>query len=213
MKKIIALLLLLSIMGAKAQTEMGLTYYSDKYAFKEVLKGPYQKELKKVNDSVTAEIFSKTKTGQKIWEKYYVGERPFGIWKRYDKKGKVKSETNYDFVLKYGEFIPENALTLEELGIEKLSDENTQRIQRHIREHFRYPEIAQELGIQGKVTMQFTIGKDGKIENLSVLKGVDLSLDTECFRIMNLLKELKPYEKDGEAVLVYYTIPITFRIA
>ena len=213
MKHLLVIALFVLTIGSKAQEQMGVTYYSDKYGSKEVAKGPYQKELKKLNDSVTSEVFSKTKTGQKIWEKSYIGEQPFGIWKWYDKKGRVKSEKNYDFVLKYGAFIPENSFNLEELGVDKKLDENTQKIQRHIRDNFRYPEIAQELGIQGKVTVQFTIDKNGKIENLRILKGVALPLDTECFRIMNLLKELKPYQKDGENVTVYYTIPITFRLA
>ena len=213
MKHLLVIALFVLTIGSKAQEQTGVTYYSDKYGSKEVAKGPYQKELKKLNDSVTSEVFSKTKTGQKIWEKSYIGEQPFGIWKWYDKKGRVKSEKNYDFVLKYGAFIPENSFNLEELGVDKKLDENTQKIQRHIRDNFRYPEIAQELGIQGKVTVQFTIDKNGKIENLRILKGVALPLDTECFRIMNLLKELKPYQKDGENVTVYYTIPITFRLA
>lgn len=213
MKQIIVIPLFFFAIFSSAQIETGIIYYSDKYGHKEVSRGSYKKELKKENDSVISEIFSKTKSGQKIWEKAYLNEQPYGIWRWYDKKGKVISERNYDFVLKYGEMIPENAMSLKELRIDQKLDENTQTIQRHIRDNFRYPETAQINGIQGKVTVQFTINENGKVENLRILKGSHVSLDTECFRIMNLLKELKPYEKGGQKVMVYYTIPITFKLA
>lgn len=195
-----------------AQIETGTTFYSDKYGYKEVNKGAYKKELKRENDSVVSEIFSKTKNGQKIWEKSYLGEQPYGIWKWYDKKGNVEFERNYDFSLKYGEFIPENAIRYKELGIDKQLDENTKKIQRHIRDNFRYPEIAQANNIQGGVGLQFTIDEKGNVGNLRILEKGHLSLDTECYRIMNSLKKLNPYEKDGQKVMVHYTIPIGFRL-
>lgn len=212
MKNTISLLFFLTSIIANAQIETGVTYYSDKYGYKEVSKGAYKKELTQENDTVFAEVFSKTKNGQKIWEKYYLGEQPYGIWKWYDKKGNVESERNYDFALKYGEFIPENAIKYEELRIDIKLDENSQTIQRHIRENFRYPEVAHANNTQGRVGIQFTIDENGTIGNLRILEKGYLSLDTECFRIMNSLKKLKPYEKDGEKVMVYYTIPITFRL-
>lgn len=211
MKQTISLLFLLLTIIANAQIEPGTTYYSDKYGYKEVAKGPYRKVLKKENDSVTSEIFSKTKSGQKIWEKYYLGEQPYGIWKWY-KKGNVESERNYDFVLTYGEYVPENAIKFKELGIESRSDRNTSKIQRHIRDNFRYPEFAQANGIQGRVGLQFTIDENGNVGNLRILEKGHLSLDTECFRIMNSLKKLNPYEKDGQKIMVHYTMPITFRM-
>ena len=195
-----------------AQIEPGVTCYSDKYGYKEVSKGAYMKVLKKENDSVISELFSKTKNGQKIWQKSYLGEQPYGIWKWYDKKGNVESERNYDFVLKYGEFIPENAIRYKELGIDNKLDENTQKIQRHIRDNFRYPEIAHANNTQGRVGLQFTIDENGNVGNLRILEKGYLSLDTECFRIMNSLKKLNPYEKDGQKVMVHYTMPITFRL-
>ncbi|MGJ8734905.1 MAG: energy transducer TonB [Cellulophaga sp.] len=115
-------------------------------------------------------------------------------------------------MVKYGEFIPETSIKFKELGIDIKMDSNSKKIQDHIRKNFRYPELAQENGIQGKVTVQFTIDEEGNIDNLSILKGVHISLDTECFSIMNSLKKLEPYEKDGEKVMVYYTMPITFRM-
>ncbi|MCL6265745.1 energy transducer TonB [Flagellimonas myxillae] len=212
MKQITAMLLLLCTTFATGQIEIGTTYYSDKYGYKQVHKGAFKKELKKENDSVVSELFSKTKSGQIIWTKAYLGEQPYGIWKWFDKKGNVESERNYDFVLQYGELVPENAIRYKALGIAPMSDENSKIIQQHIRKKFRYPETAQANGIQGRVGIQFTIDKDGNVGNLRILEKGYKSLDTECFRIMNSLKKLNPYQKDGQNIMVHYTMPITFRL-
>lgn len=195
-----------------AQTKSSVTYFKDKYGRSESLNGPYALKVEQVNDSITMHTFYKVKNGQKSWSKSYLRDQPYGIWARYDKKGNVESKIDYDFVVKHGEYIPSDVKTLEDLGIDVMSDPNTKKIQRHIRDKFRYPEIAQEDGIQGKVIVQFTIGKDGKVGNLRILEGVHISLDTECFRIMNSLKELEPYSFDGENIKVYRTVPITFRL-
>ncbi len=195
-----------------SQVDSEIKYFKDKYGRTEAESGPYMLEIKKINDSVTTHVFTKTKNSQKIWTKSYLGKQPYGLWTRYDKKGKIESTRDYNFTLKYGEFIPENAIKYSELGIPIQSDSNNKKIQQHIVKHFRYPEVAQENGIQGKVTVQFTIDENGKIDNLRILEGADISLDTECFTIMNSLKELEPYKKDGQTVLVYKTMPITFKL-
>lgn len=211
MKQIFLTIFLISNIAA-AQTVSNTTYYKDKYARVKSDKGAYALEVTKINDSVVTQTFFKVKKRQKIWTKSYLGEQPYGKWNRYDRKGNVESTLNYNFKVKYGEFIPERAQLLEDLGITVTSDINKEKIQKHIRDKFRYPEVAQEENIQGKVIVQFTISKDGKVGNLRIIEGVHPSLDTECFRIMNSLKELEPYTKDGEKVMVYRTIPITFKM-
>jgi protein TonB len=195
-----------------AQTESSVTYFKDKYGRSESLNGPYALKVEQVNDSIITHTFYKVKNEQKSWSKSYLGDQPYGIWVRYDKKGNVESKLDYSFVLKHGEYIPIDAKTIEDIGIDVMSDPNTKRIQTHIRNKFRYPEVAQEGNIQGKVIVQFTVDKDGKVDNLRILEGVDISLDTECFRIMNSLKELEPYTINGENVMIYRTVPITFRL-
>ncbi|CAN0598767.1 unnamed protein product, partial [Ectocarpus sp. 12 AP-2014] len=187
-------------------------YFKDKYGRTEVEIGPYMLEIKEINDSVTTHVFTKVKKNQKIWTKSYLREQPYGIWTRYDKKGAIESTRDYNFILKYGEFIPENAIKYYELDTSIESDVNNKKIQQHIIKNFRYPEIAQENGTQGKVTVQFTVDENGKIDNLRILEGTDIALDTECFTIMNSLKELEPYTKGGKKVLVYKTMPITFKL-
>ena len=211
MTRILILLLLFSNLVI-SQADSEIKYYKDKYGRTEVEKGPYMLEIKKINDSVTDHIFSKTKKGQKIWFKSYLGKQPYGLWTQYDKKGNIESTRDYNFTLKYGEFIPENAIRYYELGTTTLFDPNNEKIQQHIAEHFRYPEIAVENGTEGRVTVQFTIDENGKVDNLSITERADIALDTECFAIMNSLKQLEPYKIDGQNVIVYKTIPITFRL-
>lgn len=207
---LISLLLFSSLVYGQADSE--ITYYKDKYRRNVVEKGPYKLEVKKLNDSIINHTFVKLKGEQTIWTKSYLNDQPYGLWETFDKKGNLESTMDYTFILKYGEYIPAGAIRFSELDIPLASDANSKKIQKHIAMNFRYPEVAQELGIMGKVTVQFTIDKTGKLENLSILDGADKSLDTECFRIMNALKELEPYEKDGQKVMVYYTIPLTFKL-
>ena len=82
----------------------------------------------------------------------------------------------------------------------------------HIRRNFRYPEIAQEMGIQGRVYMNFIITKCGNIENIR-MRGPDKILEEEALRIVNLLPKLLPGSlKDGTPVRVPFSIPLTFRL-
>jgi len=75
----------------------------------------------------------------------------------------------------------------------------------------RFPEEAQKKGDHGKVIVQFTITKAGKVENAKVLKGVSPELDNEALRVIGLLPDWIPGEKDGAKVSVYRIIPIQFQ--
>ena len=76
----------------------------------------------------------------------------------------------------------------------------------------RYPMIAQENGIQGKVFVQFVIEKDGSISNVKVLRPVDPSLDKEAIRVVSSMPKWKPGKQRGKAVRVSYTVPINFQL-
>ncbi len=84
-------------------------------------------------------------------------------------------------------------------------------MQKHIRKHFRYPEIAQEMGVQGRVAVMFTIDKDGSISNVR-LRGPDKNLEKEAERIISKLPKMTPGKQRGRAVRVPFSIPITFRL-
>ncbi|MGB2397689.1 MAG: energy transducer TonB [Flavobacteriaceae bacterium] len=85
------------------------------------------------------------------------------------------------------------------------------KINKHIRKNFRYPEIAQEMGIQGRVYVQFVIAKDGAITSVR-MRGPDKNLEKEAARIISKLPRMTPGRQRGRAVRVPFSIPITFRL-
>ncbi len=84
-------------------------------------------------------------------------------------------------------------------------------MQKHIRKNFRYPEIAQEMGVQGKVNVMFTIQKDGSIGNIRY-RGPDKNLEAEALRIIEKLPKMTPGKQRGRPVRVPFSIPITFKL-
>lgn len=74
----------------------------------------------------------------------------------------------------------------------------------------KYPVIAQENGVQGKVYVSFVINKQGRVEAARVARGVDPSLDKEALRVVNSMPSWKPGKQRGKPVKVSYTVPINF---
>ncbi|MGE5426686.1 MAG: energy transducer TonB [Methylococcaceae bacterium] len=79
-----------------------------------------------------------------------------------------------------------------------------------IAQSVKYPPIAAENGIQGKVYVSFVVGKDGGITQAKILRGVDPALDKEALRVVNSLPAWKPGKQGGKPVRVSYTVPISF---
>ncbi len=86
-----------------------------------------------------------------------------------------------------------------------------EQMNKHIRKNFRYPDIAQEMGIQGRVYVNFIIAKDGSITNIR-MRGPDKNLENEAARIIGRLPKMTPGKQRGRAVRVPFSIPITFRL-
>ncbi|WP_273567909.1 energy transducer TonB [Maribacter halichondriae] len=85
-------------------------------------------------------------------------------------------------------------------------------ILKHVKKTFRYPEIAQEMGIQGKVYMNFVIQKDGSIGDIQIMRSPDKNLGEEATRIIDKLPKMIPGKQRGKAVRVPFSIPITFKL-
>lgn len=81
-----------------------------------------------------------------------------------------------------------------------------------VNERLQYPEIAKENGIQGRVTLQFVVGTDGKVSNVKVLRGVDPSLDKEAVRVVQSSPKWEPGKQRDRAVKVTYTFPVIFQL-
>ena len=82
----------------------------------------------------------------------------------------------------------------------------------YLNNNIKYPVIAEENGIQGRVVVQFVVGKDGHISDVKVAKSVDPSLDKEAVRVVKAMPKWIPGKQNGQAVTVRYTLPVTFRL-
>lgn len=84
---------------------------------------------------------------------------------------------------------------------------------RYINANLHYPQMAQDNNIQGKVVVQFVVEKDGSVGEVKVARSVDKELDAEAIRVCKLLPKFSPGRNaNGDAVNVWYTLPITFKL-
>lgn len=83
-------------------------------------------------------------------------------------------------------------------------------LRKYIANAIKYPVIAQENGIQGKVYVTFVVDKDGSVSDARIARGVDPSLDKEALRVVNILPKWKAGKQRGKPVRVSYTVPINF---
>lgn len=88
-----------------------------------------------------------------------------------------------------------------------------QALFKYLSENVKYPVIAQENGIQGRVICQFVVNKDGAIVDVEVVRsGGDPSLDKEAVRVIKSMPKWNPGKQRGKAVRVKYTVPVNFRL-
>jgi protein TonB len=83
---------------------------------------------------------------------------------------------------------------------------------KYLGESIKYPVIAQESGIQGRVICQFTVNRDGSIVDIEVVRSVDKSLDAEAIRVISKMPRWTPGKQRGKTVRVKYTLPVNFRL-
>lgn len=79
-------------------------------------------------------------------------------------------------------------------------------------ENVKYPVIAQENGVQGRVICQFVVNRDGSIVDIEVVRSVDRSLDAEAVRVIQSMPKWTPGKQRGKTVRVKYTLPVNFRL-
>lgn len=85
-----------------------------------------------------------------------------------------------------------------------------QEFRKYLANNIRYPEIAAENGIQGKVFVQFVVSKTGKITNVVVMRGIDPSCDREALRVISSMPNWIPGKQSGVPVRVQYSVPVFF---
>lgn len=85
-------------------------------------------------------------------------------------------------------------------------------LMKYLSSSIRYPEIAVENGIQGRVIVQFVVEKDGSATQVEVARGVDPSLDKEAIRVVKEMPKWKPGQQRGKPVRTKFTLPVQFRL-
>ncbi len=83
---------------------------------------------------------------------------------------------------------------------------------KYIASHIKYPTMAAENNIQGRVVVKFVVNKNGKVGDVVVLRGKDPDLDKEAVRVVKTLPDFIPGKMNGQAVSVWYTLPINFKL-
>jgi len=137
----------------------------------------------------------------------------------------------YDTRIKYFKQAPygkEELLTLNPEAIQELDEYDIEDIlvvetapefpggslglMRYLQKNIKYPPLAKEYNIQGKVYVSYMVEKDGSVDSVKVVRGVDKNLDAEAIRVVKSLPKYKPGTQRGKAVRVMFTIPINFTL-
>ena len=82
----------------------------------------------------------------------------------------------------------------------------------YLRDAIKYPVVAQENGVQGRVIISFVVERDGSITDVQVARSVDPSLDKEAMRVVRSMPKWNPGKQNGAAVRVKYNLPVSFRL-
>ena len=85
-------------------------------------------------------------------------------------------------------------------------------LMQYLSSNIKYPVVAEENGVQGRVVCTFVVERDGSITDVRVIKSVDPSLDKEAVRVVKSMPRWIPGKQNGSAVRVKYTVPVTFRL-
>lgn len=127
-------------------------------------------------------------------------------------------ETGEDVEIKHIPVAVEEELPVEDEIFEvvedkpEFSDGGAAGLMRYLSTNIKYPTIPQENGVQGKVTVQFVVNKDGSIVDVKVLRGVDPYLDKEAVRVISSMPKWKPGKQRGVPVRCKFTVPVTFKL-
>ena len=87
-----------------------------------------------------------------------------------------------------------------------------QKLMEYVAKNIKYPQIARETGIQGRVFVGFVVEPDGSISNVKLLRGIGGGCDEEAMRVIKSLPKWKPGKQRGKAVRVSYQIPVFFKL-
>lgn len=81
-----------------------------------------------------------------------------------------------------------------------------------LQKNLRYPDMARENNVQGRVTLRFVVNENGEVSDVNVVRGIGSGCDEEAKRVLLKMPKWKPGKQNGRAVKVYFTLPISFRL-
>lgn len=113
---------------------------------------------------------------------------------------------------KDSEIVKEKPLELEVVDVMPSFPGGDAELFKWLSKNIKYPAIAEENGVQGRVMVKFAVDKDGSIYDPKVLRSVDPSLDKEALRVVKAMPRWIPAKKNGHPVSVYFTLPVTFQL-
>ena len=87
-----------------------------------------------------------------------------------------------------------------------------EELAKFIHDHLRYPQTASEMGVEGRVTVRFVVGRTGEVSDVQVIRGLDAACDKEAIRVVKLLPKWIPGKQSGRNVPVYFTLPIAYKL-
>ena len=85
-------------------------------------------------------------------------------------------------------------------------------LMKYIQAQIKYPPKAAKEGIEGRVVVQFVVEKTGDVGEVKVLRSIEKNIDREAIRVIKLLPKFTPGRQNGQAVAVWYTLPVTFKL-
>ena len=121
-------------------------------------------------------------------------------------------------IMDYVEAVEEEVIEEEEIPFQLVEQKpsfqggDANEFSKWVNSRLVYPEIAKENGVQGRVTLQFTVNADGSVSNVKVLRGVDSALDKEAVRVVSSSPKWTPGRQRDRAVKVTYIFPVIFQL-
>ncbi len=215
--------MIIMVIGANGQITKSYKYFKDVNCYEEVpqSKARYKKIISVSDDGIkTSEIFN-IKSGKPVDIRSTTNDHPSGIWKTFDKNGEVIYERNFDKLVYsdvkvkdglYFEY-PQDSKSNLTLDFTPAHFGTQEDHIMYLRENVRYPHESIENSSQGRVMVHIKITAEGNVQVISISNGVDIFLDCESWRVIEIMPKWTPAMKDGVPVDSYTFIPIRFTLA
>lgn len=139
---------------------------------------------------------------------------------RFEQEKQIQAKQDSAFWADY-KIVKRNGMEVTTVKFEKKYDSVEQmpmfpggdaKLMEWLSKNIRYPAVAAEAGIQGRVIMKFVLAPDGSVRDISVERSVNPLLDMEAYRVVRAMPRWIPGRIDGEPVPVYFTLPVTFQL-